>query len=474
MTATATDLLELENRVKLLEERSGVSPYASSLGDSLVQRVSNKYDMDGNPIVGISGGFPATTGAMIAGINNAWTSISTSSLYWDNTNSRLGLGTNSPTQNLSVQGFLNVDQGGVDAGAEGSGNYHGITFGSGSGEGIGSKRTSGGNQYGLDFYTGYYNRLCITNGGDVGIGRSPGVKFDVAGTIRAVNGGLEILRDATAADEQIRNYNTTNGGWRIINSTAGRWYLGEVGNTGAHTRWIMEQTTRGASDMTFHGSVFCSAGAGITTNAFRVNADRSPSTAARTDQIYIDGASDQAKKFYIGVCTNTTDYASIAYLHEGSHWGPLALQAEGGNVGIGKTGPGYLLDMESSGGGYYSSSDHQWHNGSSSRWKENISNINSGLNIIRQLRPVEFKWKKKITKEFDKETGVELDVEVGGNKGIGFIAEEIGSVIPEAVGWSKDEPGKADGFGTTALLAYIVKSIQELSSKSYADKSAWA
>jgi len=49
----------------------------------------------------------------------------------------------------------------------------GLTFGLSSGEGIASKRTAGGNQYGLDFYTGFAPRMSITsaaNGGNVGIG----------------------------------------------------------------------------------------------------------------------------------------------------------------------------------------------------------------------------------------------------------------------------------------------------------------
>ncbi len=49
----------------------------------------------------------------------------------------------------------------------------GLLFGSSSStEGIGSKRTSGGNQYGLDFYTSGSNRVSIANSGNVGIGTS--------------------------------------------------------------------------------------------------------------------------------------------------------------------------------------------------------------------------------------------------------------------------------------------------------------
>jgi hypothetical protein len=56
----------------------------------------------------------------------------------------------------------------------------GLTFGGGgSGEGISSKRTSGGNQFGLDFYTNFTNRMSITNGGNICIGPC----FPINGTV---------------------------------------------------------------------------------------------------------------------------------------------------------------------------------------------------------------------------------------------------------------------------------------------------
>ena len=58
----------------------------------------------------------------------------------------------------------------------------GLTFGSGSGEGIASKRTAGGNQYGLDFYTDFDVRMSITNGGNVGIGTTgPDAQLNLGG-----------------------------------------------------------------------------------------------------------------------------------------------------------------------------------------------------------------------------------------------------------------------------------------------------
>ncbi len=61
-----------------------------------------------------------------------------------------------------------------------------LAFGSFSGEAIGSKRTAGGNQYGLDFYTNNINRMTVLNNGNIGINTlNPTDRLQVAGNVRA-------------------------------------------------------------------------------------------------------------------------------------------------------------------------------------------------------------------------------------------------------------------------------------------------
>ncbi len=109
-----------------------------------------------------------------------------------------------------------------------------LRFGAtGSGEGIGSKRSSGGNQSGLDFYTSFTNRLSITNGGNVGIGTpTPGVVLDVAS-----GGGTQLNLTNTSGDPNgvITMTIPASGacntcGELIIFSKAGGTQLGNIGS----------------------------------------------------------------------------------------------------------------------------------------------------------------------------------------------------------------------------------------------------
>ncbi len=79
---------------------------------------------------------------------------------------KVGIGTSTPTQRLSVDSTVNIDQGNFDDGTKPS-----LRFGSVGNEAIGSRRVSGGvNPFGLDFFTNNTKRLSITNDGKVGIG----------------------------------------------------------------------------------------------------------------------------------------------------------------------------------------------------------------------------------------------------------------------------------------------------------------
>jgi len=83
-------------------------------------------------------------------------------------NGNVGIGVLNPDHNLVVRRDIRLDDMESNSGTMVGGM---LRFGSNStGEGIGSKRTEGGNQWGLDFYTGNTVRMSITNTGRLGIG----------------------------------------------------------------------------------------------------------------------------------------------------------------------------------------------------------------------------------------------------------------------------------------------------------------
>ena len=92
--------------------------------------------------------------------------------YWISGDGRMDGG-------LTVGSGITIDNGNGNTGSIASA---ALAFGNSSGEGIISKRNSGGNQYGLDFFTASTNRMSITNAGLVGLGTdTPGTNFEVNG-----------------------------------------------------------------------------------------------------------------------------------------------------------------------------------------------------------------------------------------------------------------------------------------------------
>ena len=114
------------------------------------------------------------------------------------------------SEGLTAQNYVQSDQfvSGrkfmVDRFGENDGTWDpGLTFGAGnSGEGLASKRTGGGNQYGLDFYTGYQSRVSISNDGRVGIGTTS--PADVLQIGQLTTAGDQFLSIKTAGGVQWR------------------------------------------------------------------------------------------------------------------------------------------------------------------------------------------------------------------------------------------------------------------------------
>lgn len=143
----------------------------------------------------------------------------------------VGIGNTAPAQVLDVTGNINssgsvyVDGANSNTGAKTPGLFFG---GSTSGETISSKRTTGGNQYGLDFYTSSILRMSVTTGGNVGINTTPTSTLAINGSIAANVTGKTANYILTAAEYILINTSTATTGptytLPAANSCFGRMY----------------------------------------------------------------------------------------------------------------------------------------------------------------------------------------------------------------------------------------------------------
>jgi hypothetical protein len=131
----------------------------------------------------------------------------------------------------------------------------------------------------------------------------------------------------------------------------------------------------------------------------------------------------------------------------------------GGNVGINTTAPGDYLQvasvmlMASTGNLTVTGDVLAFGTISDKRLKENVNNINNGLETINNLRPVTFNWKQDIFNEKRR-----------GTSDSGFIAQEVENIIPHAVGEynliETDEIYK--NMRHERIIPYLVSAIQDL------------
>jgi hypothetical protein len=158
-----------------------------------------------------------------------------------------GVGTVCPSPRLSLSwnsdARVSVDPGNLNTGNV---TFAALNFGANSGEGIASKRTAGGNQYGLDFYTSFQSRMCISNNGNVGIGTTtPAMRLDVAdGSGTFGNGGnIHVGAYLSGADPKLIHFGDTYLGKGYVSIgesglddqmelTAGSFVFTNIGNAG--------------------------------------------------------------------------------------------------------------------------------------------------------------------------------------------------------------------------------------------------
>jgi Chaperone of endosialidase len=125
-----------------------------------------------------------------------------------------------------------------------------------------------------------------------------------------------------------------------------------------------------------------------------------------------------------------------------------------GNIGIGLTSPGYMLQVNgpvAGNGAYVNTSD--------ARLKKDVVPITNAVAIIDQLQGVRFQWRA-----LDERTvGRNLNLPTG-NPQIGFIAQDLGKVLPEAVSTASG-PEKIMSVAESKVVPILVEAIKELQAK---------
>lgn len=128
---------------------------------------------------------------------------------------------------------------------------------------------------------------------------------------------------------------------------------------------------------------------------------------------------------------------SLHYAGVRGEGGEIGVIGEGGEIGVKSSGGTYDFYADGAGTDYASSS--------SRRWKHNIVNINNPLIKVAAMRGVYFDWNE----------------DHGGHHDIGFIAEEVGEIIPEIVNYEENgiDAISVDYSKVTPLLVEAIKQL---------------
>ena len=368
---------------------------------------------------------------------------------------------------------------------------------------------------------GLATRLFVDNGGNVGIGTTnPGQKLEVNGNLKLspanptiysgsshinipnglyVSGGTLYAQNTLMARNGIQNDSTGDSGYvRIKDSLLVDSWIRTSGNTGWYNQsygggWYMTDSTwiraYGNKDIISGGKIRADGGLYVGDDEYFWSDTNG--RIATDDTFYVRSSS-----------TNTYLYSTNTYLGESSGdttrlrgnnfvWNQGIIEGNG-NVGIGTTTPGAKLEVAgtawinsivggkvngvgnfhvdttgtgafyinhfSGSGGVYVMNGAAGYGvirasafivSSDRNLKENISyleNTTEGLNKILQLEPVSF------------------DYINGDENNLGFIAQDVQGVIPEAVSIMDKEKGTL-GITNSFITPYLVNAIKELNTK---------
>ena len=402
----------------------------------------------------------------------------------------VGIGTSgSPAEKLSVQGAI-ISTGGITGHGA---NRTTLSQEGGSGafwQSYGANTSTIGSfsfrQANSDF-TSSRIPLTISSGGNVGIGTA------LPDQALVVNGSIGLSYDATNSYQGIKRTNVGNEYYVATTSTATDEIHTFTGSSGAKKLTILEGGNVGIG-------VTPSARLDVLGKAIIIGSNNGNETA-RTDSFVKVGAitfphfltekKDIAALMLIGTQTSnevdigggTTSYNAATQLRFFTAPSNTAtglarlIITSGGNVGIGTgsaqaayqlrvksnfdngiylsagtgtTDNAFYIDTKDEqttlfriqGDGYGYLAANAWVYGSDLRLKENISDVENGIDMVSKMKPKHFDY---------------ID---GQKNNLGFIAQDVQKIIPQAVSVADEKKGTL-GLKTDFLVPYLVKAIQE-------------
>jgi hypothetical protein len=406
---------------------------------------------------GITGSGVATRVAFWTGTN---TLSSNANLYWDNTNSRLGIGTSSPSYDLHVQRTGGASS--AKIGYSSSYTDNRLFFGDGNYVYVGEYNTDdrlylrgGSLTIDINGSTGTSGQVLTSNGTTCSwtTPSSGGVTMGCA-----TNNYLTKRSSATSlacsnvydngTTVQIGSTSLTNSKLGILNDALDKHalYISSCGTA------IKASGTCGGfngieGDGNIAGVFGYNSQKGTSGPSGRLGYNESGTTFYGVYGYYNSshyGYIGSSKYGVYGRATSTNGDAGVYGYNGSGAWGALGYYT-GGNVYA-----GYF-----SGNGAYTGS---WTSVSDEKFKKNISDYNNALDNIMKLRPVTYEMKTEEYPFMNFEKGTQ----------IGFIAQEMEPIFPSLV-VSGAHPGENEndpfieykGINYIGLTPILVKAIQE-------------